>query len=195
MDAYIAKPVHMDKLYEVVESAAQRRQKPTIEEVAPKPQQSAPGAPQQASSEQGAFADSAADSDNVVVHLRRTTGGNERLIQSLAKTFLADAPKTLAQIRTAVRNRDAAKLARAAHLLKGSIAIFGAARAVAAARNLEALGRSGNLAEATSAIRCLESELAVLQQELHRIQSPPKSNAKRKSEPRAQVRARSRPNH
>jgi signal transduction histidine kinase/CheY-like chemotaxis protein/HPt (histidine-containing phosphotransfer) domain-containing protein len=194
MDAYIAKPVHMDKLYEVVESAAQNRQKSASGGAASRPAQSVPVAPQFASPEQTAVADWAADSDNVVAHLRRTTGGNQRLIQSLAKTFLADAPKTLAQIRTAVKKKDAAKLARAAHLLKGSIAIFGATKAVAAARNLEALGRAGNLADATSALRLLESELAVVQQELNRIQSPPKSNAKRKSEPRAQVRARSRPN-
>jgi signal transduction histidine kinase/DNA-binding response OmpR family regulator len=194
MDAYLAKPVRMDQLYEVVESAAQRRHKPTIEETAPKPQQSGPGAPQQGLSEQAALADAVADSEDVASHLRRTTGANERLIQSLAKTFLADAPKTLAQIRTAVKKKDAAKLARAAHLLKGSIAIFGATKAVAATRKLEALGRAGNVADASTALGSLECELAVLRQELHRIQSPPKSNAKRKSEPRAQVRARSRPN-
>lgn len=194
MDAYIAKPVHMDRLYEVVELAAQNRPKSASAGAASRPAQSAPVAPQFASPEQTAVADWAADSDNVVAYLRRSTGGNERLIHSLVKTFLADAPKTLAQIRTAVKKKDAAKLAGAAHLLKGSVAIFGATKAVAAARNLEALGRAGNLADAPSALRLLESELAVLRQELNRIQSPPKSNAKRKSEPRAQVPARSRPN-
>jgi signal transduction histidine kinase/CheY-like chemotaxis protein/HPt (histidine-containing phosphotransfer) domain-containing protein len=194
MDAYIAKPVHMDKLYEVVELAAQNRPKSASAGAASRPAQSVPVAPQFASPEQTAVADLAADSDNVVAYLRRTTGGNEGLLHSLAKTFLADAPKTLAQIRTAVKKKDAAKLAGAAHLLKGSVAIFGATKVVAAARNLEALGRAGNLADAPSALGLLESELAVLRQELNKIQSPPKSNAKRKSEPRAQVPARSRPN-
>lgn len=192
MDAYIAKPVHMEKLYEVVESQAKNEQKSASEGAASRPAQSVPVAPQFASPEKTAVADWAADSDNVVAHLRRTTGGNEKLTRSLAKTFLADAPRTLALIRAAVAKKDAAKLARAAHLLKGSIAIFGAAKAVAAARNLEALGRASNLADTTSALCSLESELAVLRQELHRIQSPPKSKAKRKSKPRAQVRTRSR---
>ena len=87
------------------------------------------------------------------------------------------------------------KLAGAAHLLKGSIAIFGASKAAAVARNLEAIGRAGNLAEAAGALQSLESEFAFLQQELRTIQSPPELKAKRKSKPRAQGRARSRPNH
>jgi signal transduction histidine kinase/CheY-like chemotaxis protein/HPt (histidine-containing phosphotransfer) domain-containing protein len=197
MDAYLAKPVHMDKLYEAVESAAQSWQKSAAGRGASQPEQSAaspPAAPQDSSSERTALADRAEDSDDVAAHLRRTTGGNEKLIRSLARTFLTDAPKTLALIRAAVTKKDAAKLARAAHLLKGSLAIFGAPKAVAAARNLEAVGRNGNLTEASNALRSLESEFALLQQKLRTIESPPKSNAKRKSRPRAQVRTHSRPN-
>jgi signal transduction histidine kinase/CheY-like chemotaxis protein/HPt (histidine-containing phosphotransfer) domain-containing protein len=196
MDAYLAKPVHMDKLYEVIESAAQNRRKTDEAGAATQPRQPAQTAPNALHSwpAQPALTDTVADSEDVAAHLQRTTGGNEKLIRSLAKTFLADAPKTLALIRTAVTKKDAVKLARAAHLLKGSIAIFGASKAVAAARNLEAIGRAGNLAEAAGALQSLESEFALLQQELRTIQSPPDLKAKRKSKPRAQGRARSRPN-
>jgi signal transduction histidine kinase/DNA-binding NarL/FixJ family response regulator len=189
MDACLAKPVHMNKLYEAVESAAAglQRSAPSTDKSA----SAASGAPQHLPSVEATSA--GADSESAYAHLRRTTGGNEKLIRSLAKTFLADAPKTLAQIRTAVTKKDAANLARAAHLLKGSIAIFGAAKAAAAVRNLETLGRVGNLADATTALLFLESEFALLQQELHTIESPPKPNAKRKSKPRAAVRGASRP--
>jgi HPt (histidine-containing phosphotransfer) domain-containing protein len=196
MDAYLAKPVHVDKLYEVIESAAQNRRKTDEAGAATQPQQPAQTAPNALHSwpAQPALTDTVADSEDVAAHLQRTTGGNEKLIRSLAKTFLADTPKALALIRTAVIKKDAVKLARAAHLLKGSIAIFGASKAVAAARNLEAIGRAGNLAEAAGALQSLESEFAVLQQELRTIQSPPELKATRKSKPRAQGRARSRPN-
>ena len=127
----------------------------------------------------------AADLEDVVTHLRRTTGGNEKLIRSLAETFLADAPKTLALIRAAIAKEDHTKLASASHLLKGSIAIFGAPKAVAAARNLEAMGRGHNVGDAEGTLHALESEFTILQQELQVIQSAPEPDMRRKSQPRA----------
>jgi signal transduction histidine kinase/CheY-like chemotaxis protein/HPt (histidine-containing phosphotransfer) domain-containing protein len=195
MDAYLAKPVHMDKLYRVVESTAQTHQKSSQGAALRSLQTAAPAVPvasKPSAAEQSASAEANAVSEDVATHLRRTTDGNEKLIRSLATTFLADAPKTLGLIRSAIAKKDAAKLASASHLLKGSIAIFGAPKAVAAARNLETLGRSAKLAEAAEALRSLESEFAILQQELHVIQSAPKPSAKRKLKPRAPVGARSR---
>jgi signal transduction histidine kinase/CheY-like chemotaxis protein/HPt (histidine-containing phosphotransfer) domain-containing protein len=183
MDAYLAKPVHMDKLYEAVESAADATQhSPTS---AKESRAVVPVAPQHLWS--GETASTPADSEGAYAHLRRTTGGNKKLIRSLARTFLEDAPKTLALIRASVAKKDAAKVASASHLLKGSIAIFGAPQAVAAARSLEASGRTGNLTEAASALRALESEFALLQKELSAIPASPKSSAKRKSKSRVQV--------
>ncbi len=118
-----------------------------------------------------------ADREDVFTHLRRATGGNDKLIRSLAATFLDDAPKALSRIRVAVAKKNAAELASAAHLLKGSLAIFGAPKAVAAARNLEALGRANNLRDASAGLRALESEFALLQNELRAIHSAPKFKA------------------
>jgi HPt (histidine-containing phosphotransfer) domain-containing protein len=86
-------------------------------------------------------------------------------------------------MRSAVAKKNAAELASAAHLLKGSLAIFGAPKAVASARHLEALSRANNLREATASLRTLESEFALLQHELRAIHSAakPKSQAPRKS--------------
>lgn len=187
MDAYLAKPVHMDKLYWVVESTAQSMQK-SASRAAPQAEPVTPPAStesQHAPAAQTVALDAAADLEDAHTHLRRTTGGNERLIRSLAKTFLADAPKTLALIRTAIAKKDHTKLASASHLLKGSIAIFGAPKAVAAARNLEAMGRGHNLGDAEGTLHALESEFTILQQELQVIQSAPEPDVRRKSQPRA----------
>ena len=194
MDAYLAKPVHMDKLYWVVESTAQSPQK-SAPRAALQPEPlavAAPSAAQDPAPPPGPSPVPPADSEDAHTHLRRTTGGNERLVRSLAKTFLADSPKTLARIRAAILKKDPAKLASSAHLLKGSIAIFGAPKAVAAARTLEALGRSRNFADAEDALRTLESEFTILQQELNVIQSAPEPDARRKSPPRTPAGARSR---
>ena len=194
MDACLAKPVHMDKLYWVVESTAQNPQK-SAARAALQPEPLAVDAPspaQRPAPPPGAPPHPPADSEDAHTHLRRTTGGNERLIRSLAKTFLADAPKTLALIRAAIVKKNPAKLASSAHLLKGSIAIFGAPKAVVAARTLEALGRANNLADAEDALRTLESEFTILQQELNVIQSAPEPAARRKAHPRPPPDARPR---
>jgi signal transduction histidine kinase/CheY-like chemotaxis protein/HPt (histidine-containing phosphotransfer) domain-containing protein len=194
MDACLAKPVHMDQLYRAVESAAHAPPAAATKATTQPPQipSPVPGAQRRLGSTQSAIADSDTDSGDVHAHLRRTTGGNEKLIRSLVKTFLIDAPKTMALIRASIEKKDTAKLASAAHLLKGSIAIFGASKAVAAARNLEASGRGGNLAGAASTLRALETAFAILQQELQVIQSAPGPNPKQKSQPRNLRRARSR---
>jgi CheY-like chemotaxis protein/HPt (histidine-containing phosphotransfer) domain-containing protein len=187
MDTSLAKPVEVNKLYEVVESSVPEsrpaaRAATYIEPVAA-PAPSPPVLPSELVPAPRKPALPPAAREDVVAHLRRTTGGNEKLIRSLAATFLADAPKALARIRAAVAKRDAAELASAAHLLKGSLAIFGAAKAVVAARNLEALGRADDLREAAAGLRTLESEFALLQSELGAIQSAPRPKARPKPQP------------
>jgi signal transduction histidine kinase/CheY-like chemotaxis protein/HPt (histidine-containing phosphotransfer) domain-containing protein len=114
---------------------------------------------------------SAASSENVAAHLQRTTGGNEKLIRSLVKSFLEDAPKRLSDIRRAVSQKNAAKLAGAAHAFKGAAAIFGAPGAVGAARNLEAMGKAGNVHGAEKELRTLEEEFVRLKTDLLALQT------------------------
>ena len=165
MDAFIAKPVHMDKLYETVES-----QPETSEEASPT--ESIPDAPLPASTKP------VAEDESAAAHLHRATGGNKKLQRSLIETFLADAPKTLSRIRRAITKKDAQKLTSAAHAFKGSIAIFGAAKAVSMARALEAMGRSGHLFNAGPQFRALESEFARIKPELLAIFPSPKRRSK-----------------
>jgi signal transduction histidine kinase/CheY-like chemotaxis protein/HPt (histidine-containing phosphotransfer) domain-containing protein len=189
MDAALAKPVEVKTLYKAVESAAQNLHSTAVlsqpQHAAEPDAAAAPAAAPSVALRTAAASstNSAAENEDALTHLRRTTSGNEKLIRSLAATFLADAPKALARIRSAVTKKNAAELASAAHLLKGSLAIFGAPKAVAAARNLEALGRANNLRDATASLRALESEFALLQHELRGIHSAAKrkSQAPRKS--------------
>jgi signal transduction histidine kinase/CheY-like chemotaxis protein/HPt (histidine-containing phosphotransfer) domain-containing protein len=164
MDAFISKPVRMDKLYEAVESIGEAAKKTTGAQSALDP-----SAPVQATG-------TGTDGETAAAHLHRATGGNEKLQCSLIKTFLQDAPKTILLIQRAIAKQDAQKLAGSAHALKGSIAIFGAAKAVAITAKLQTMGRSGDLIGADSEFRALESEFAHLKPELLAIQS--RSNAK-----------------
>jgi len=141
-DAYLSKPFDMHKLFQIIESSAPET---AGEIIVPPPTTS---------------------SDSVAAHLARSAAGSKKLMQSLAISFLADAPKRIANIQSAIAQTNAELLATTAHALKGSVAIFGAAKAVAAARNLEAMGRAGNLEGAAGEFCTLENELSGVKREL-----------------------------
>jgi signal transduction histidine kinase/DNA-binding response OmpR family regulator len=173
MDAFIAKPVRMEKLYQVVESGASGAE-PIL------------GAKPASESSIHASAAPAATKDEIAAaHLHRATGGNQKLQRTLITTFLEDAPKTLSLIRRAVTTKDGKKLASSAHALKGSIAIFGATNAVAIARELEAMGRANDLLDADSKVDALHSEFVCLKTELLALGSPSKTKGKSKRKPKS----------
>jgi CheY-like chemotaxis protein len=176
MDAFLSKPVRMEKLYETVESEIQTPNEFDHLQSGPVPLDPA------------AAEEAAAENESVATHLHRATGGNTKLQCTLVKSFLQDARKTLSLIRRAIAKKDAQKLASAAHALKGSISIFGAAKAVAIVRNLEAMGRSGHLFDAGPQFRTLESEFERMKPELQAISSV--SNVKPKAKQKAKPKSR-----
>ena len=62
--------------------------------------------------------------------------GDAALLRELIGMFLEDCPQQVGNIRAAVRQRDAAGLRSAAHLLRGAIGNFGSSAAYEAARSL-----------------------------------------------------------
>jgi HPt (histidine-containing phosphotransfer) domain-containing protein len=80
--------------------------------------------------------------------------------------FRTDARHKLEELRQALAFRDAEGFARIAHCLKGMAATFAAGRAFAVSRELEELGRAGDLRDAAPVVSRLEYELGVLEQEL-----------------------------
>lgn len=159
MDGTLTKPFDMFKLFQAVETHLGGGDG------------AEPAAPAQLAP---ASEEAAQPAEDVATHLVRTTGGNKKLIQSLVKSFLGDTPKKISDIRRALAKKDAAALGSSAHALKGAIAIFGAPKAVAAARNLEMMGRAGKIAGAEEEFRALEKETALLERELRALPTAPK---------------------
>lgn len=95
--------------------------------------------------------------------------GDRRILRELVRLFLSDYPKRLADMREAVRRGDAGLLEKAAHALKGSVGNFGAKSAIAVAQQLESLASKGNLDIAPDLCVTLESELALLSEELRKL--------------------------
>jgi len=86
-------------------------------------------------------------------------GGDEDLLRETVSLLLAELPKMIGSVHTALRRKDATGVERAAHKLKGSVGILDAGDAVRAARRLEELGRAGDLGEADAALRQLDETL------------------------------------
>jgi HPt (histidine-containing phosphotransfer) domain-containing protein len=74
--------------------------------------------------------------------------------------FRAEAPHMLAEIRAAVVQADAERLARAAHKMCGAVSYLNAPDLELAARRLETLGREVKLDPAPSALAHLEQCVA-----------------------------------
>lgn len=97
-------------------------------------------------------------------------GGDPALIGRIIDAFLADCPRLLAAVHTALMRHDAPALEFAAHTLKGAVANFAASKAVEAAAQLEMFGRKGDLAQAASAYNALDAELSRLRGALQNFQ-------------------------
>ena len=97
--------------------------------------------------------------------LERVEGDTE-LLTALVELLVQECPERLTAIRLAVEGHDPAALKRAAHQLKGSLAIFGAPAAVEAARQLEHIGQAGVLQTAGEILALLQAETHRLLEEL-----------------------------
>jgi HPt (histidine-containing phosphotransfer) domain-containing protein len=118
--------------------------------------------------------ESAADCDSPLDHaaaLRRAEGDVE-LLADMARIFLADCPRLIANIRAAVATGTPREIENAAHELKGCLGSFAAHRGFAAAEQLEILGRAGAVPDARAAAARVEAEVARLTAALERLISP-----------------------
>ncbi len=131
MDEYLTKPLRAEALISHVERFAMAKEPPSSH---PSP----------------AFALEEA--------LQRVDGDLD-LLAEIAGIFLSDAPAMVAEVRAAVAAGDAAAVSNIAHRLKGSILIFGAPLAAAAALGLEENARAGDLTTAPADVQRLAAEV------------------------------------
>jgi signal transduction histidine kinase/DNA-binding response OmpR family regulator len=105
--------------------------------------------------------------------LLNRVAGDEALLHELIALFLGDCPRMLGDVRTALAEKDPARLQRAAHTLKGAVSNFGATAAWDAAWRLEELGRNGRCPDAADGFAALEVEMDRLTQALADLAAAP----------------------
>jgi two-component system, sensor histidine kinase and response regulator len=89
--------------------------------------------------------------------------GDLDMLASLADIMVSELPEMMRAVQEALDAGDGPKLEHAAHRLKGSVDIFGAQGAAAAALQLEKIGRSRDLSAAGGVRKVLEEEVRRLE--------------------------------
>ncbi|MBI2478579.1 MAG: response regulator, partial [Planctomycetia bacterium] len=146
MDAYIAKPIDMNRLIELVESVADGTTDSRFV------------------NEDHRAAHRVAKSNGVIdfAGAMQRLAGDLELFRDFIGYFDQDSPKLLSALRDAISEGDASAVQRCAHSIKGLAANFGAVLCVAVAHELEEIGKAGELGTAAEVMARLERELARL---------------------------------
>ena len=92
-------------------------------------------------------------------HTRELLDGDEEAIEQLIQIFFRDLGRQLRELRNGGETGNLIQLREVAHAIKGSVGIFGALRAEAAARNVEHLARAGDGAARGAPLSELMNEL------------------------------------
>lgn len=102
--------------------------------------------------------------------LLQRVGGNSNLLSQLLNTFHQQSREQLEKIEKSIEEQDAKTLERSAHTLKGIVSFFGVEAAIAAALNLEGMGREGDFTTAQAAYQTLTEELRFLTKAVETIE-------------------------
>jgi two-component system, sensor histidine kinase and response regulator len=137
MDGYLTKPIRPQEFDALLDSCAAGRGEL---------QMPAPVTP-------------AADSAIDVSELLERIDGDRSLLAELVDLFRADSPIKVRAVHDAIESRNAERLRGESHALKGALVNLSATRASALAAELEAIGKSGNLAQAQATLDRLTQEL------------------------------------
>jgi PAS domain S-box-containing protein len=154
MDAYLAKPVESQQLYETVAAIASG----TF------PRSEPFGAARQKESRRF-------DADAI---LKRMNGDRSLLIEMI-EVFQKSGPELLRELRAAVDAGDPVAIHRLVHTLRGSVGHFGAEDLLGPLRDIDTSGSRGATAEARSPVIELEQRLGLLLADLRRwaVENPP----------------------
>ena len=86
-------------------------------------------------------------------------GGDPELLRDISAAFLEECPQRLDEIDRAIHQADAAGLRRAAHTLKGAVAMFGVSSAFDHAQTLEEHAQAGRLDTAEGLLALLRRQV------------------------------------
>lgn len=96
------------------------------------------------------------------ISLWERVGGDIELLGDLVEIFAEECPGMMARIEHAVVSGNAGELQKASHKFKGSVLQFSASDAASIANELEEMGRTDSMGNASHALERLKEQIAVL---------------------------------
>ena len=106
---------------------------------------------------------------NTISELKATVGDD--FVVELIDTYLEETPRLITELEQFLAKQDAVAFGRTAHSIKSSSASLGALSFAALARELEMMGKSGELAGAKVKVEALEAEYIQVQQALKELKN------------------------
>ena len=161
MDACVIKPIDPEQLQKVIDDVL-ASSGPAQDD--PPPLSELPELPEDADQRQPR-GQGACD----VVEALRFTGGDTDALRRVIDVFLEDCPEVLAQVRRAVREGRDGEVARLAHRLRGSLRLFGAARATALIEEIATAAGEDRPRDAADSLEELTTEMSALQEDLQAV--------------------------
>jgi CheY-like chemotaxis protein len=150
MDEYLSKPLQREELLRILNWVAEQLEDDTTPPVM-RGEEERPDSPA---------------TIDIAAAIKRL-GGDEELFAELSELFRGEGPRMIQEIREALETGDALAVQRIAHGLKGAAGYLGGTQTVDAAYRLEAIGASGELAQAPRVFQELEMEVDRLLAELN----------------------------
>ena len=146
MDDYVSKPVHPEALFAAIERAL------------------GPAGGEEVGSDITLLELDAADRRRIACldEARAMFEGDEGVVEQLVEVFLRDLPRTVADLHKGAADMDFERLRALGHMIKGSVGVFSAQRAVDAARRLEDLAAAGDPRALTSQAGLAAREIELL---------------------------------
>ncbi len=157
MDEYVSKPIHVDKLYSVIELLTTRlegkKQFALKQEAVIKTTDQL-----HASAESNEKQKPPADLESVLKQM----GGDKALVTEVLQVFAQDASESASILKAAVENNNSLEVMRLAHGFKGVLGNMGAKKAMDLAYALEKAGKEGRFDLIPEMFATLEKEIALL---------------------------------
>jgi len=147
-DDYIPKPIQPANLF-----AAMERMPPSERD--PEPDVAAP-----------------AISDSFNAALLERVQGDRELLAEIVQLFESGLPAILQGLRESIARKEAAEIARTAHMLKGSVGNFGRGSAFRALEEMESFAKENDMAQAAKTFVLVERELKELLATLQPFRTP-----------------------
>ena len=165
MDDYLAKPVEPKELHAAVErwgSLAKRHQHPSQVTCSFEPQNSS--APIESGTTDSLMNSPSFTTDVFdIASLRARVEDDLDLLSEMVELYLSSSPLLMTEIESAVVSRDAEKISRGAHTLKGVLKNMCASACADAALQLEMIGKSGEVELADQSLTTLKGKFEQLQ--------------------------------